>query len=291
MTALHVVETGPLTLLQDAGRPGLAALGVGRSGAADRRAYELGNRLLGNDPTAASLEVLLGGLALRVDGGDAWVAVAGADVDVLVEHGGTTRPEGLNAVVRLQDGDVVRLGTARAGLRAYVAVRGEIDVPPVLGSRSTDVLSGIGPAPVAAGDVLPLGSAGEGWPRVDQAPVSPPPADTVTLRVVRGPRDEWLEDAEALVRATWAASDRSDRVGMRLTGGDLRHRWPDRQLPSEGATRGAVQVPPGGEPVVFLADHPVTGGYPVVGVLLDEDVDRAAQVRPGQGVRLVWART
>jgi biotin-dependent carboxylase-like uncharacterized protein len=292
MTALRVLETGPLTLVQDAGRPGLAALGVGRSGAADRGAHALGNRLLGNRPDDASLEVLLGGLALQAEGGDAWVAVTGADVDVLVvTSGGASRPTGLSSVVRLHDGDVLRLGMARAGLRAYVAARGAIDVPAVLGSRSTDVLSGLGPDPVAAGDVLPLGPVTEDWPTIDLAPVPTPPGDTVVLRAVRGPRDDWLEDAGALVGSTWHASDRTDRVGMRLTGGELRHRWTDRQVPSEGTVRGAVQVPPSGEPVIFLADHPVTGGYPVVAVLLDEDVDRAAQVRPGQGVRLHWARS
>jgi biotin-dependent carboxylase-like uncharacterized protein len=292
MTALRVLDTGPLTLVQDAGRPGLAALGVGRSGAADRGAHALGNRLLGNRPDDASLEVLLGGLALQAEGGDAWVAVTGADVDVLVvTSGGTSRPAGLSSVVRLHEGDVLRLGMARAGLRAYVAARGAIDVPAVLGSRSTDVLSGLGPDPVAAGDVLPLGPVTEDWPTIDLAPVPTPPGDTVVLRAVRGPRDDWLEDAGALVGSTWHASDRTDRVGMRLTGGVLRHRWTDRQLPSEGTVRGAVQVPPSGEPVIFLADHPVTGGYPVVAVLLDEDVDRAAQVRPGQRVRLHWARS
>jgi biotin-dependent carboxylase-like uncharacterized protein len=291
MTALRVLATGPLTLVQDAGRPGLAALGVGRSGAADRRTHALGNRLVGNPPHAASLEVLIGGLALRAEGGDAWVAVTGADVDVLVVTSeGVTRPVGLSSVVRLHDGDVLRLGMARTGLRAYVAARGEIDVPPVLGSRSTDVLSGLGPDPLADGDLLPLGHATEDWPTIDLAPVAPPPGGTVVLRAVRGPRDDWLEDADALVGPTWQASDRTDRVGMRLTGGELRHRWADRQLPSEGTVRGAVQVPPSGEPVIFLADHPVTGGYPVAAVLLDEDVDRAAQVRPGQGVRLHWVR-
>lgn len=286
MSALEVVATGPLALVQDEGRPGLAALGVGRSGAADRRAYRLANRLLANLDGAAALEVLLGGLDV-VARGTVTVVVTGADLDVTVDG----RPAGTHAPVTLHDGARLALGTARAGLRAYVGVRGGIVVDPVLGSRSTDTLSGVGPPALAVGDVLPVGPSPWGQPPLDVAPVAAPPTGTVTLRARRGPRDAWLADADALVLTSWTASDRSDRVGLRLGAGDapLRLADPDRQLPSEGAVRGAVQVPPSGEPVVFLADHPVTGGYPVAAVLLDEDVDCAAQVRPGQAVRLRWA--
>jgi allophanate hydrolase subunit 2 len=108
--------------------------------------------------------------------------------------------------------------------------------------------------------------------------------------VVPGPRDDWIADADALVHTVWVASDRSDRVGMRLQGRPLAHRNPGRQLPSEGATRGAIQVPPNGLPVILGPDHPVTGGYPVVGVIADHDIDKVAQVRPGQQVRLRWSR-
>jgi allophanate hydrolase subunit 2 len=109
------------------------------------------------------------------------------------------------------------------------------------------------------------------------------------LRAVPGPRADFLADPQELFRTTWTASARSDRVGMRLEGGRLERNGPG-ELPSEGMVRGAIQVPPGGEPVLFLADHPVTGGYPVAAVVVDRDVDRAAQVRPGQSVRFVPAR-
>jgi allophanate hydrolase subunit 2 len=132
--------------------------------------------------------------------------------------------------------------------------------------------------------VLPVGPEPADVPLVDVAPVAVPPGGDVVLRAVPGPRADFLTDAGALVRTTWTASSRSDRVGMRLEGGAL-ERAGSQELPSEGIVRGAVQVPPGGEPVLFLADHPVTGGYPVVAVVLDADVDRAAQVRPGQDVR------
>lgn len=286
MSALEVVDPGALTLVQDVGRPGLASLGVGPSGAADRRSHALANRLVANLDDAATLEVLLGGLALRARG-TVTIAVTGADIDVLVDD----VPHGMNGPVTLRDGEVLRLGRAHAGLRAYVAVRGGVDVPTVLGSRSTDTLSGLGPSPVTTGDVLGVGAPSWSLPPVDVAPVAPPPDGEVRLRVVRGPRDDWVATPNDLVTTTWTASPRSDRIGLRLhpsgTGGLSLDT--SRQLPSEGLVRGAIQVPPSGEPVVLLADHPVTGGYPVVGVVVDADVDLAAQVRPGQPVRLRWA--
>jgi biotin-dependent carboxylase-like uncharacterized protein len=283
VTSLRVRASGPLCLVEDLGRVGWAAVGVGRSGAADRAALRQANRALGNPESAAALEVTLGGLELEVAGGVVWLCVTGAPVPVAV--GG--RDVGPYAVVAAGPGSVVRLGRAERGLRSYVAVRGGIDVPPVLGSRSHDVMAGLGPAPLSEGDELPVGPPPEDGPAVDAVP---PPRfdDEVVLRAVPGPRDDWVADVGALVSTRWTASDRSNRVGIRLAGASLRHREDDRQLPSEGAWRGAVQVPPSGEPVLFLADHPVTGGYPVVAVVVDADVDRAAQVRPGQHLRFRW---
>lgn len=291
MSALEVLATGPLTTVQDGGRPGLASLGVSRSGAADRRSHRLGNRLLSNPEDAATLEVTLGGLSLRATD-EVWLAVTGADVDVLVDHGSGPRPVGMNAPFVVHAGGSVTLGMARAGLRAYVAVRGGIAAESTLGSCSTDTMSGLGPDPLAAGMVVEIGPRPGELPKLDVAPVAAPTAGEVELRAIRGPRDAWVLNADDLVRTTWQASHHSDRVGMRLSGTapGLLHRDPDRQLPSEGLVRGAIQVPPSGQPVVFLADHPVTGGYPVVAVLIDDDVDRAAQIRPGQPVRLRWAR-
>jgi allophanate hydrolase subunit 2 len=134
--------------------------------------------------------------------------------------------------------------------------------------------------------MLPIGTEPDALPLIDVAPVAVPPGDEVVLRAVPGPRAEFFTDVHALARTTWTASSRSDRVGMRLEGDPLEHAG-SGELPSEGILRGSVQVPPSGEPVVFLADHPVTGGYPVAAVVLDADVDRAAQVRPGQHVRFV----
>lgn len=282
MSVLRVRRAGPLTLVQDLGRPGHAAIGVGRSGAADRGALRLANRAVGNPEGAAGLEVLLGGLELEATG-TVTICVTGAPAPVRVGD----RDVGSSYVATARAGEVIRLGVPERGLRSYVAVRGGIDVPAVLGSRSRDVLAGLGPEPLAAGDELAVGTRSGPLPVADLLPPLRLP-EVVELRVVRGPRDDWLADADALATTPWRVSDESDRVGMRLLGAPLLHRDPDRQLPSEGAWRGAVQVPPGGEPVILLADHPVTGGYPVVGVVVHDDVDLVAQVRPGQEVWFTW---
>lgn len=278
---IEVLDAGPQSLVQDLGRPGLAAIGVGRSGAADRAALRLGNRLLANDEGAAGVEILLGGFAARA-GKDLLVALTGAPAPATVDG----RPVGHHAHVRLRRGQELRLGPPPAGLRTYLCVRGGIAVSPVLGSRSTDVLSGIGPEPLEKGAELPVGPEPEDLPVIDFAPVATPPTGLVTLRAISGPHAEHAVDPRALAAARWIASGRTDRVGMRLEGATLEVAEGAGSLPSEGLTRGAIQLPPGGEPVVFLADHPVTGGYPVIAVLRDADVDRAAQVRPGQPVRI-----
>lgn len=283
---LEILRTGPLAVVQDLGRSGLAHLGVGPSGAADRRSHTLANRLVANPDDRATVEVTFGGLTARVRGGNLDIAVTGADTDPTVNG----IMFGTNSIHHVCDGQVISLGTPRAGLRTYLAVRGGICVTPVLGSRSYDVMSAIGPLPLQAGDVLPIGDHTHDYPELDQAPVAAITTEAVELLAIPGPRDDWFVDPDILVHTDWVASDRSDRVGMRLVGRPLRHREPDRQLPSEGATRGAIQVPPNGLPVILGPDHPVTGGYPVIGVLTDEDIDKAAQVRPGQHVRLHWAR-
>src|ERR1700749_857551 len=286
MPTLEILRTGPLALVQDLGRVGLADIGVTRSGAADRRSHTLANRLVANPDDRATIEVTFGGFSARVRGGDVDIAVTGADTGPRVGE----NMFGTNSIQHVRDGEVVSLGTPRSGVRSYLAVRGGIDVTPVLGSRSYDVMSAIGPLPLQPGDVLPIGEHSAEYPELDQAPVAPICDQLVDLLVAPGPRDDWLAVPHALVHTSLMASDRSDRVGMRLEGRPLRHRDPGRQLPSEGATRGAIQVPPNGLPVILGPDHPITGGYPVVGVVTDKGVDRVAQVGPGQYVRLHWAR-
>jgi biotin-dependent carboxylase-like uncharacterized protein len=283
---IEVLAPGPLTTVQDLGRPGYAHLGVGRSGAADRGSLRLANRLVGNPEAAACLEVTLGGLEVRFAVA-ATVALTGAPCPVTA--GG--RAGSVNGPLGVRAGDRLVLGTPGRGLRTYLAVRGGIDVPPVLGSRSTDLLSGLGPGPVAAGDRLRIGGDAHGQPTVDHAPVPVLPGALV-LRVLPGPRDDWVTAAarERFVSAEYTVSPQSNRIGVRFDGPAL-ERAGAAELPSEGMVRGAVQVPPDGRPVLFLADHPVTGGYPVIGVVEPGDTDLAAQARPGQSVSFRWGRT
>lgn len=280
--SLRVHATGPLALVEDLGRRGLSGVGVGRSGAADRTALRLANRLLANEEGAAAVEVMLGGLDVEVLGEGSWCCVTGAPCPVTVDG----REVGSHAVFYAGPGARVRLGAPTSGLRSYLGVRGGVEVAAVLGSRSSDVLSGLGPPPLAPGDVLPVGLPGSRFTDVGSV-AAPDLSHDVVLRAVRGPRDGWVRDVDVLVSTAWTLTDRSNRVGVRLGGPVVEHAR-DEQLPSEGVWRGAVQVPPGGEPVLFLADHPVTGGYPVVAVVVDADVDRAAQLRPGDTVRFRW---
>src|SRR5690349_21500591 len=201
-TTLEVLRTGPLALIEDLGRPGMAHMGVSRSGAADRRAHALANRLVANPAEHATIEVTFGGLAARVRGAGrdgVAIAVTGADADPAVNG----IPFGTNSIHYAHDGEVISLGPPRSGLRSYLAVRGGFDVDPVLGSRSYDVMSAIGPLPLRRGDMLPVGVHTEEFPEIDQAPVAAIVGDVLELKVVPGPRDDWFVDPEVLVRTNW----------------------------------------------------------------------------------------
>lgn len=278
----EVVSPGVLTTVQDRGRHGHAGSGLTASGAADLTAHDAANRLVGNHPGAATLEVTAGGLVLR-SAGSTIVAVTGARTEVTVN----TRPRGDWSRIHLRDNDLLSIEAPSNGLRSYFAVRGGIEVPEVLGSRSTDTLSGTGPAPVRTGDRLQVGGLTGTLPTEDQFPPPAPIGDPVELRVTPGPRDDWFTTAsvQALLRASWTVTPHIDRVGIRLRGEEPLHRSRREELPSEGMVPGALQVPPEGHPVLFLADHPVTGGYPVIAVVVRADLPLAAQLRPGYRVR------
>ncbi len=271
--SITVVAPGPLTTVQDAGRPGQAALGIGRSGACDRTSYRLANRLVGNPEGAAVLEVTFGGLHLHADH-QVMMVTTGARCKGAWAH---------NAPAILRPGDELLLGPPASGMRTYVAVRGGFAVDPVLGSRSTDVLSGLGPPEVAADDVLEVGEPGLPAPDVDVAPVADPQAGDATVLVEPGPRRDWFSDSAwaHLVHQPYTVTNDSNRVGLRLEAEPLDRAKAD-ELPSEGMMRGALQIPPSGTPVLFLADHPATGGYPVIAYVVDADVDRCGQLQPGQ---------
>jgi biotin-dependent carboxylase-like uncharacterized protein len=289
MNTLTVERVGFGVTTQDLGRPGFSDMGLGAAGAADRGSAALANRMVGNRPDAAVLEALLGSVSLRSDA-HVVAAVTGAACAVEVERAdGSVRGAAANEVLLLGPGDTVHLGVPDVGLRSYVAVRGGFAVEPVLGSRSWDSLAQLGPAPLQVGDALPVGDEADGWPVVDA--VAPPlghwPWDPVVLDVVPGPRDDWFTDGwpTTLTGQDHLVSPDSDRVGVRTTAAEPLLRAVRRELPSEGVETGSLQVPPNGFPVLFLADHPVTGGYPVVAVLTPASVDRAAQLRPGDTVR------
>jgi allophanate hydrolase subunit 2 len=348
---LEILKPGPLALIEDAGRAGLAAVGVSASGAFDRGAFA---------------EVTLGGLVVRSTGRHR-VALTGAPCPASVNGEAVAWGEPFD----LAPADVLTVGLPSRGLRSYLSVAGGVDVPPVLGSRSTDLLSGLGPARLATGDFLPVGPApapkelrtSQSAPEEPRAtPIAqeldatatapeelranstvpeelranstvpdelranstvpdelranstvpeelranstvpeelraaerhegpPPPRTSITvLELLLGPRTDWLADPGALA-GEWRISPDSNRVGVRLTGPTLARAdaVAGVELPSEPLVRGALQLPPSGQPLIFGPDHPTTGGYPVVAVLSEASNDRLAQCRPGEVVRLMW---
>jgi biotin-dependent carboxylase-like uncharacterized protein len=267
---IEILAPGPLATVQDLGRPGYAALGVARSGAFDRAALRLANRLVGNPDGAAAIEVTLGGLHVRLRG-PATVALTGAPCPGAPDW---------NVAVSLPAGREIRLGPPPAGLRSYLAGRGGLDVEPVLGARCTDTLSGLGPPPLRAGDLLAIGA-----PTTEVSGASGAERGHPSVLPIRyGPRDDWFttEARELLCRAAWTVRPESDRVGVRLAGPAL-PRARQGELPSEPTLPGALQVPHDGRPILFGPDAPVSGGYPVIAVLLD--LDPAAQLRPGDVLR------
>ncbi|GHG36264.1 allophanate hydrolase [Amycolatopsis bullii] len=272
-----MLDPGRYALVEDLGRPGYAHLGVAPSGALDTASLRLANRLVGNAEAAAGIEALLGGLSVRFTAA-VTAAVTGPPVDVRIDG----RSTGSHAPLAVRAGQTLTLGTPSAGLRCYLAVSGGIAVEPVLGSRSRDVLSGIGPPPLRAGDVFPLGEPGIPVGADVVVPVRAP--GELVVPVTLGPRDDWFDDPAGGLSAGWTVTAESNRVGLRLDGTPLR-RAIDGELPSEGVVTGAIQVPPNGLPVVFLADHPTTGGYPVAAVVGTAALSALAQARPGTRIR------
>jgi biotin-dependent carboxylase-like uncharacterized protein len=259
---LIVEQAGPLLTVQDLGRAGYAHLGVPHSGAADRTALIRANRMVRNPDSAAGLESTLVGARLR------------AETDLVVALTGAV-PE---RVLAVSAGEHLVVPDARDGVRVYLAVAGGIEVPPVLGSRSFDALSRLGPAPLVAGDRLPIGAQ-----RGDGRAPEPAPSRVAVLALQKGPRADRV-DLKAFP-CEYVVTPRSNRIGVRLAGPALPLRVAD-ELPSEGLVRGAVQVPPDGQPVIMLADHPTTGGYPVIGVVPEAQMATVAQLRPGDRITL-----
>ncbi|MGH9054458.1 MAG: biotin-dependent carboxyltransferase family protein [Acidimicrobiales bacterium] len=275
-----VTRSGSLTTVQDAGRAGLAHLAIPPSGALDRPAWRLANRLVGNAEEAAALETTLTGVGLRACV-SVVAAVTGARAPVTVDG----RAEGWGVPIPVAPGQEMDVGLAVVGLRSYVALSGGITVGMVLGSRASDSLSGLGPPPLQPGCRLPLGPVPGPVPAVDFAPYPLPP-DRLRLVLHPGPRWDWLSEdgVRALANAMWRVSSDSNRIGLRLDGPAVGRRASRGELASEGMVTGAVQVTASGQPIIFLADHPTTGGYPVVGVVDAPGVTACSQARPGTPV-------
>lgn len=292
---LEVVRPGPLATVQDLGRPGLGAVGVPPSGAADQASLITANRLAGNVDAAAGIELTLGRAAFTAHG-ELTLAVAGAPAEITV----TTGPQGRPLQVPfgepfvVPDGAVVGIGAPSAGLRTYVAARGGVTSPAQLGSRSADLLAGLGGGPLRAGTVLPVGDG-------DPSGVCALPrgstgvagtgvvarGEVARLRVIGGPRLDWFAQGalRQLCASVYAVAAASNRTGMRLEGPPVHPI--DAELASEGLVTGSLQVPRDGQPILLLADHQTVGGYPVIAVVVSADVGLAAQLRPGSKISFV----
>ncbi len=292
--AIEILDAGLQTLVQDQGRLGQSGQGIAPSGALDQGAMRQANRLVGNPIHTPVLESVLGGLHLR-SRGRTTLGVAGAQgtLHVLDAQGQPLQQLSSPATVALNDGQSLRIAPPQAGVRVYVAVRGGWQLAPVLGSCATDTLAQIGPPPVQAGAVLAVGSVPpqhvQAVQTIDPAavPALPRAGDAVVLDITWGPRSDWFHaDALALLTGqSWQVTPRSNRIGMRLAGAQPLQRVRHDELPSEGTVNGAIQVPISGQPVLFLADHPLTGGYPVMAAVASHHLDLAAQIPVGCTIR------
>jgi KipI family sensor histidine kinase inhibitor len=280
--AIEVLEPGLLSLVEDAGRRGMAGLGVPEAGPADPESMDLANRLVGNAAGAAGLEITARGPTLRF-GHEAHLAVVASAPDGVDVHL-DGHPVGADLVVPVRPGQTLTVGRVRHGLRAYVALAGGIETPLVVGSRSSDQLSGLGPGPLVAGDLLDLGR-----PARPHGLLSRPPLGAVgpsgPVRVVPGPHPFPAAATDALSTTEWSVAADSNRIGLRLEGGTPLAAGPP--VTSTAMVTGAVQVPPDGNPIVLMVDHATLGGYPVIACVISADLARLGQLRPGD--RLVFS--
>lgn len=264
-----MVRPGFQTAVQDLGRFGYAHQGVSASGAADVAALRAANLLVGNIENAPALEMTLVGGTFEFESG-AVVALAGSDFQAGLP---------LWAAVEVKAGTVIRFGASRSGARCYLAVRGGIDVPRVLGSASAHLLTGIGGGALRAGDVLKIGTATVRNPR--REPARPPQWPAGLLRVTAGPQADWFGDE--LYRASYVVQEESNRMGLRLRGPAIPS--PTGTMLTEGVPLGAIQVPPDGQPIILFVEHQTTGGYPKPANVISADLSRVGQLRPRDELR------
>ncbi len=271
---IRVLSPGFQTTVQDLGRFGYAHMGVSASGAADPFAFRAANLLVGNAENAAALEMTLVGGTFEFETA-AVIALTGSD---FAAGPPLWRP------VELQAGAVVKCGATRAGARCCLAVRGGIASPKVLGSASAHVLTGVGGGPLRAGDRLPIGDAAVRNPKWGGAPAQPwssAGARLIPLRVVCGPQAGWF--SADLYRSSYSVAEESNRMGLRLRGPAIPS--PAGHMLTEGVALGAVQIPPGGQPIILFVEHQTTGGYPKPANVISADFQRLGQLRPRDEVQ------
>lgn len=295
---MRIVEGGLLTTVQDLGRYGYQKIGVTPGGAMDARSHRIANMLVDNPEDAATLEITMKGPAIEFTS-DALIALSGAELTAKIADVEVPRAR----AIAVRAGSMLTLGAAKSGCRAYLAVAGGLDVPSVMGSRSTYLRAGIGGhegRALRAGDRLPIGPASalatttlsEALSDDGAQPFAlsgryleddPRPAlDARPIRCVRGPHLDLLSTADrrSFLAETYAVSTQADRMGYRLVGTRLSPAH-GKDLVSSAVTMGAVQLPLGGEPIVLMADRQTTGGYPVVAQVITADLPLLAQMKPG----------
>ena len=287
---LTVLATGLQTLWQDDGRGGKAALGLSESGSMDKTAQHTANRIVGNPAHLPCLEITQGGFRATANG-DVVLSITGAPCPLTLKTA-----EGVRYSVEsyrplnLAAGDEIHLGTPTRGLRSYLAVRSGFVVQQILGSGARDSLAQVGPDPICVGDILQTGAHPHcNAVLLEELPVFGLPAvgETVTLDIILGPRTDWFtaQAVERLTAQEWSVTPQSNRIGLRLAGEQQLERRLHQELPSEGTCSGSIQVPASGQPVLFLHDHPLTGGYPVIAAVAEYHLDLAGQIPPGAAIR------
>lgn len=281
---IRVVDSGPLTTVQDRGRYGQLRYGIPPSGPVDVHAHAVANRLVGNPADAAALECTLSGPRLRIETACA-MAVTGAEMPVKIN--GTAVP--MWTTLRLAPGDEVRIGMARSGLRGYVAFCGGLAMPEVLGSQSTYLrgrMGGVRGRMLKPDDVLVLHPADPPEPMQVPADRRPRYESAIEAHVVLGPQQHRFTEGgiATFLASTYAMLPQSDRMGARLKGERIEHAA-GHDIVSDGTALGSIQVPGDGQPIVLLVDRQSTGGYTKIATVCSFDIGRIAQLRPGQSVR------
>lgn len=283
--SVKVVIPGPLTTVQDAGRYGYMNSGIGTSGVMDEVSYKKANYLVGNENGEAVLEVTLFGGTMEFTE-DAVIAVTGAAMDVKINE----EPIEMYRACQVKAGDVLSLGMVTVGCRIYVAFAGGVDVPVVLGSRSTNLkckMGGYEGRALAAGDIFEIGKNGRTYEALKDRIAKPDVyTSPITVRVIEGPQEEYFTEAgkKTFYNETYTISDQSDRMGYRMEGAPIES-VNGTDIISDGIALGSIQVPTNGKPIILLADRQTTGGYAKIATVCSFDIPKLVQGKPGDQVR------